>query len=172
MAKQYKVDEVALLASKLRDKSNIILTSYTGIKVKDLGRLRKTLRTKDAEYRVVKNTLFKRALKDAGFEGLDEHLKGPIGVAFFRDQVGEVAKALKDFGKDVEKFSYSVGVLDSVVYTEEQIKRIADLPSREAVLSQVLSMVNAPARSIATGMNQIMASLARGINAVAEAQNR
>jgi large subunit ribosomal protein L10 len=172
MAKQYKVDEVALLASKLRDKSNIILTSYTGIKVKDLGRLRKTLRTKDAEYRVVKNTLFKRALKEAGFEGLDEHLKGPIGVAFFGDQIGEVTKALKDFGKDVEKFSYSVGVLDSVVYTQDQIKRIADLPSREAVLSQVMSLVNGPARGIATGMNQIMASLARGINAVAEAQNR
>ena len=172
MAKQYKVDEVALLASKLRDKSNIILTGYTGIKVKDLSRLRKALRAKNAEYRVVKNTLFKRALAEVGVEGLDDHLKGPLGVAFFKEQIGEVAKALKEFGKDVEKFRYSVGILDNVIYTEDQIKSIADLPSREVVLSQVLSMVNAPARSIASGMNQIMASLARGINAVAEARNR
>ena len=172
MAKQYTVDEVALLASKLRDKSNIILTGYTGIKVKDLSRLRKALRAKNAEYRVVKNTLFNRALAEVGVEGLDDHLKGPLGVAFFKEQIGEVAKALKEFGKDVEKFRYSVGILDNVIYTEDQIKSIADLPSREVVLSQVLSMVNAPARSIASGMNQIMASLARGINAVAEARNR
>ncbi len=172
MAKQYKVDEVALLASKLKERNNIILTSYTGIKVKDLSRLRKTLRGKNAEYRVVKNTLFKRALKEAGLAGLDEHLKGPVGVAFFGEQIGEVAKALKDFGKDIDKFRYSVGLLDSVLYTEDQIRSIADLPSREVVLSQVLSMINGPARSIATGMNQIMASLARGINAVAEVQNR
>jgi large subunit ribosomal protein L10 len=172
MVKQYKVDEVAYLVSRLKEKSNIILTNYSGIKVKDLSKLRKTLRSKNAEYRVVKNTLFKRALKEVGISGLDEHLKGPVGVALINKEIGEVAKALKDFAKDVDKFSYSAGILDNVVYSQEQIKRIADLPPREVVLSQVLGMINAPARSIAVGMNQIMASLARGIKAVAEAQGK
>jgi large subunit ribosomal protein L10 len=172
MVKQYKVDEVATLVAKLKDRSNLILTNYSGIQVKNLSKLRKTLRSKNAEYRVIKNTLFKRALKEVGIEGLDEYLKGPVGVAFMKTEIGEVAKALKDFAKDVEKFSYSAGVLDNVVYNQDQIKRIADLPPREVVIAQVMGMINGPARGIAVGMNQIMASLARGIKAVAEKQGR
>ncbi|MBN1495218.1 MAG: 50S ribosomal protein L10 [Spirochaetes bacterium] len=170
MVKQYKVDEVALLVSKLRERNNVILTNYTGIQVKDLSKLRKTLRSKNAEYRVVKNTLFKRALKEVGISGLDDHLKGPVAVAFIKDEIGEVTKALKDFAKDVEKFSYSAGVLDNVVYDQGQIQRIAELPSKEVLIAQVMGLINGPARGIAVGMNQIMASLARGIKAVAEAK--
>jgi large subunit ribosomal protein L10 len=172
MVKQYKVDEVTYLVSKLKDRSNLILTNYSGIMVKDLSKLRKTLRNKNAEYRVVKNTLFKRALKEVGIKGLDDYLKGPVAVAFIKNEIGEVAKALKDFAKDVEKFSFSAGILDNVVYSQDQIKRIADLPSREVVISQVMGMINGPARGIAVGVNQIMASLARGIKAVAEAKNQ
>lgn len=170
MVKQYKVDEVSRLVGKLRERGNIILTNYSGIKVKDLGRLRKILRSKNAEYRVVKNTLFRRALKEVGIEGLDRFLKGPIGVAFAGDEIGEVARALKEFGKEIEQFRYSAGVLDGTLYDENQLKRIADLPSRDVILAQVMGMINGPARGIATGMNQIMASLARGIKAVAEKQ--
>jgi large subunit ribosomal protein L10 len=172
MVKQYKIDEVSSMVDHLKDKGNIILTNYSGIRVKDLSKLRKILRGKHAEYRVVKNTLFKRALKEVGVEGLDEFLKGPVAVAFTKDDIGEVAKALKDFAKDVEKFSYSAGYLDRVLYTQDQIKKIADLPSKEVVLAQLMGMINAPARGIAVGMNQIMASLARGIKAVAEARNQ
>ncbi|OHD65689.1 MAG: 50S ribosomal protein L10 [Spirochaetes bacterium RBG_13_51_14] len=172
MVKQYKVDEVSYLVDKLKNRSNVILTNYSGIKVKDLSKLRKTLRSKNAEYRVVKNTLFKRALKEVGIQGLDEHLKGPVAVAFIKEEIGEVTKALKDFAKDVGKFSYSVGILDSVVYTENQIKRIADLPSKEVILAQTMGLINGPARGIAIGINQIMASCARGIKAVAEARSQ
>lgn len=172
MVKQYKVDEVSSMVEQLKDKSNVILTNYSGIKVKDLSKLRKVLRSKNADYRVVKNTLFKRALKEVGIEGLDEFLKGPVAVAFAKEEIGDVAKALKDFAKDVEKFSYSAGYLDNVLYNQDQIKKIADLPSKEVLLAQVLGLVNGPARGIAVGMNQIMASLARGIKAVAEANNK
>jgi large subunit ribosomal protein L10 len=172
MVKQYKVDEVAYLVSKLKDRSNLILTNYSGIMVKDLSRLRKNLRSKNAEYRVVKNTLFRRALKEVGIQGLDDYLKGPVAVAFIKEEIGEVAKVLKDFAKDVEKFSYSAGILDKVIYGKDQIKRIADLPPKEVVIAQVMGLINGPARGIAVGVNQIMASLARGIKAVAEASNK
>ncbi len=172
MIKQYKIDEVSSLTAKLKEKGNVILTNYSGIQVKDLSRLRKSLRSKNAEYRVVKNTFFKRALREVGISGLDEHLKGPIAVAFMGDQIGEVTKALKDFSKEVEKFTFFAGILDRVVYNQEQIKRIADIPGKEVLLSQIMSLINGPARGIAVGMNQIMASLARGVRAVAEAQNK
>ncbi len=171
MVKQFKIDEVSSLKQKLEEKNNIILTHYSGVKVKDLGSLRRQLREKNAEYKVVKNNLFKRALSEAGYEIPDEMIKGPIGVTFLSEEVGEVAKLLKDFGKENAAFKLSVGVLDNVVYGEEDVRRIADLPSKEVLLSQTLSLINGPTSGIAMGMNQIMASLARGIQAVAEANN-
>jgi len=172
MVKQYKLDEVSILNEKLKNKGNFILTNYSGIKVKNLTKLRDKLREKKADYKVVKNTLFSRALKESGYDGFEQFLKGPLGVVFVRDEIGEIAKLLKDFGKEEEKFSFTAGVLDKVVYNEAQIKQIADLPSKEVILSQVLSLINGPASGIAMGMNQIMASLARGIQAVAEANNK
>ncbi|HOO70449.1 MAG TPA: 50S ribosomal protein L10 [Spirochaetota bacterium] len=171
MIKQYKVDEVNNLVEKLKEKNNIILTDYSGVSVAGLSVLRRKLREKNADYKVVKNNLLKLALEKSGYEGFQDYIKGPIGVTFLKDEIGEIAKILKDFAKDQENFSYSIGILDNTLYVEDQIKRIADLPSKEVLLSQTMSMINAPATYIAMGMNQIMASLARGINAVAEAQN-
>jgi len=172
MVKQYKVDEVANLVDKLKEKSNIILTDYSGIKVKDLSELRKRLRENNADYKVVKNNLFKRALNEAGYEGVDSFLKGPVAVAFVGDQVGETAKALKDFGHQHKEFAFTAGVLDDIVYDTDQIKKIADLPSKDVILAQTMSLINGPASGIAMGVNQVMASLARGINAVAEVNNQ
>ena len=168
MVKQYKVDEVDSLVQKLQSKKNIILTNYSGVKVRDLSVLRRNLRAKDIEYKVVKNNLFKRALEKTGYAEMDQHLKGPIGVAFLNDQIAEAAKVLKEFGEAQEKFSFSIGVLDSVLYDQSQMKRIANLPSKEVLLSQTMSLINGPATGIAMGMKQIMASLARGIQATAE----
>jgi len=171
MIKQYKVDEVELLKEKLDEKKNIIFTDYSGVQVHGLSALRRKLREKNAEYRVVKNNLLKRALDDKGYEGFDEYLKGPTAVAFAGDEVGEVAKVLKEFAVEEANFSYSMGILDNVIYNEDQIKQIADLPSKEVLLGQIMSMINGPASGIAVGTNQIMSSLARGIQAVAEEQN-
>lgn len=171
MIKQYKIDEVSVLKEKLKDRGNFILTDYSGVKVNDLAVLRRSLAEKNATYKVVKNNLFRRAIDESGYVKMDEHLKGPMGVAFSGDQIGDVAKVLKEFSEKNDKFSFFAGVIDKVVYGKVDIKRIADLPSKEVLLSQTMAMINGPARTIATGMNQIMASLARGIKAVAEAKN-
>ncbi|HOK02720.1 MAG TPA: 50S ribosomal protein L10 [Spirochaetota bacterium] len=171
MVKQYKIDEVEELKARLKEQGNVILTDFSGVKVNEISLLRKQLAEKGAKYKVVKNTLFRRALEESGYVNIDEHLKGPIGVAFAGDQVGEVAKILKEFAEKNEKFTYFAGILENVVYGKEQIKKVADLPTKEVLLSQTMSLINGPARQIASGMNQIMASLARGIKAVAEAKN-
>lgn len=168
MVKQYKVDEVKSLEEKLQSKKNIILTNYTGIKVKDLSELRNKLREAGADYKVVKNNLFRIALKNAGYKEMDEHLKGPVAVAFTSEDITSTAKVLKDFKKEQAVFSFFAGVMDKVVYDAVGVTRLADLPSKEVLLSQVLSLVNGPGSGIAMGVNQIMASLARGIKAVAE----
>jgi large subunit ribosomal protein L10 len=170
MIKQYKVDEVNNLVEKLKAKHNVILTSYSGVTVEGLSILRRKLREKNADYKVVKNNLFKLALEKCGYQGFHDYIKGPIGVTFLKDEIGEVARVLKDFAKEQENFKYSVGILDNTIYFEDQVKRIADLPSKDVLLSQTMSLINGPATYMAMGMNQIMASLARGIKAVAEAR--
>ena len=158
MVKQYKIDAVTELVSKLSDQRNIILTNYSGIKDSDIRKLRIELRAKGATYKVVRNNLFRKALKDAGISAdLDSSLKGPIAVAFMNDQVGEVAKVFKTFKAEQEKFQFFLGVVEGAVYDEKGCQKLADLPTREGCLGQ-----------IAGGMNQIMASVARGIKAVAE----
>jgi large subunit ribosomal protein L10 len=168
MAQQYKIDAVNELVDLLKENDNIILTNYSGVKVSELTLLRSQIKEKNAKYQVVKNNLFKRALKDAGFAEMDEVLKGPIAVAFAKEDVGDVAKLLKNFKKEQNNFDFFYGVVDGVTYDESGIKKLADLPSKEVLFSQILSLINGPATNVAGGMNQIMSSLARGIKAVAE----
>jgi len=171
MVQQYKIDMVKEISETLEGASNFILTSYSGIKVADLTALRRSIRSKGGRLKVVKNNLFNRALTDKGYSSLEGQLKGPIAVAFAGDQIGDVAQVLKEFKKTHENFSYFLGVIDNSTYDEKAVHRIADLPSKEVLFAQILGGINSPARVIASGMNQIMASLARGINAVAEKNN-
>ncbi len=171
MVQQYKIDMVKEISDTLEGSANFILTSYSGIKVADLTRLRRNIRAKGGKLKVVKNNLFNRALTSKGYTSLDEQLKGPIAVAFGGDQIGDIAQVLKEFKKEHESFSYFLGVIDKSTYDEKSIQRIADLPSKEVLFAQIMSGLNSPARVIASGMNQIMSSLARGIKAVAEKNN-
>lgn len=168
MAKQYKVDMVSELVGTLKEKKNFILTHYSGVKVAELTKLRKEIRSTGAQYKVVKNNLFRKALKDSGYKVEDSHLKGPIGVVFANDEIGDIAKKLKDFKKDQETFEYFLGVIEDVVYEQTEISKIADLPSKEALLAQILSLVNGPAQGIAVGTSQIITSFARAVQAVGE----
>ncbi|MBN1500661.1 MAG: 50S ribosomal protein L10 [Spirochaetes bacterium] len=168
MVKQYKIDQVDEIVSTLKNNKNFILTHYSGVKVAALTELRSEIRKSGGKYKVVKNNLFRKALSDTGYAPIDNDIKGPIGVVFAGEQIGEVAKKLKDFKKDQEVFDYFLGVIDEVIYDQSSLNKIADLPSKEALLAQIMSMINGPARSIATGSNQIIASLARAINAVAD----
>ncbi len=171
MAQQYKIDFVNEIKETLAEKKNIILTKYSGVKVSKMSALRSEIKSKGAKYKVVKNNLFKRALDESGYENIDEHLKGPIGVAFAGEEVGDIAQVLKKFKKDQESFDFYLGIIENSIYDSKELERIADLPSKEVLLGQVLSLINAPTSKIAMGMNEIMASLARGINAVAEQNN-
>jgi len=158
MVKQYKIDAVKELLEKLSEKRNIILTGYSGIKDSEMRKLRIQLREKGAGYKVVRNNLFRRALKDGGFPSeIENHLKGPIAVAFMGEQYPEVAKVFKEFKVGQEKFSFFLGVIDGAVHDEKYMSKLADIPSREVLLTQTAALINC-----------VMSNLARGINAVAE----
>lgn len=156
---------------RLQSSPNIIMTRYTGLDVEKMGELRQKLRDGGIGYQVVKNNIFKLALNDAveSIEGLPENeFEGPIGVAYAGEDMPAAAKVLKDFGRENEQLEIISGVMDSTYYDKKGVEALAGLPSREELLATVLSSLNSPATKIAGTMQNIMASLARGIKAVGE----
>jgi large subunit ribosomal protein L10 len=135
MATADKVAAVEEIAGKLRNSNAAVVTSYTGLSVAQLKELRRSL-GENAQYRVVKNTLTKIAAKEAGIE-LDEHLKGSTAVAFVTGDPVEAAKGLRDFAKDNPALVIKGGVLDGKGLSADEINRLADLDSREVLLSKL-----------------------------------
>lgn len=161
-------DEYAAL---LKEHPNFIVTHYQGLDVAQISTLRKKLRDAGASYTVVKNNVFSIALKESGTAKdfpFDATMKGPNAIAFSGPDVPAVAKVLRDFGKDNDKLKITAGVMESTYFDAKGIAAIADLPSREQILAQLAAMLNSPATKIAGTLNNVIASLARGIKSVAE----
>lgn len=155
----------------LKNHPNFIVTQYQGLDVVAISNLRKKLREAGAKYTVVKNNVFSLALKESGVAKdfpYDSTLKGPNAIAFTGADVPAVAKVLRDFAKENEKLVLTAGVMESTYFDAKGVKAIADLPSKEQILAQLAAMLNSPATKIAGTLNNVIASLARGIKSVAE----
>ncbi|MGA0239619.1 MAG: 50S ribosomal protein L10 [Acidimicrobiales bacterium] len=142
------VDEVR---TKLDEADGALLTEYRGLNVPQLAELRKALRDAGGEYKIYKNNLVRIAAADAGIEIADEMLSGPTAIAFVNagadgapGDAAAVAKALKEFAKGNDKLVLKGGVLDGVVLSADDIKALAELPSREVLLSQIAGLLQAP----------------------------
>ncbi|MBC9719307.1 MULTISPECIES: 50S ribosomal protein L10 [Streptomyces] len=136
MATTEKVTAVEEITRDLRNSNAAVVTSYTGLSVAQLKQLRRSL-GENAQYRVVKNTLTKIAAQEAGFSALDEHLKGSTAVAFVTGDPVEAAKGLRDFAKDNPALVIKGGVLDGKALSADEIKKLADLESREVLLAKL-----------------------------------
>jgi large subunit ribosomal protein L10 len=149
-----KAGVVAELAEAFRGSSAAVLTEYRGLTVKQITELRRALGA-DTSYSIVKNSLTSIAAKDAGLEGLDDLLTGPTAVAFVGGDPVEAAKSLRDFAKANPVLVVKGGVMDGRAMTADEVRRLADLESREvllgklaggllASLSQAVYLLNAP----------------------------
>ncbi len=141
MATSDKVAAVEEVTDKLRNSNAAVVTAYTGLSVAQLKQLRRSL-GENAQYRVVKNTLTKIAAKEAGVE-LDEHLKGSTAVAFVTGDPVEAAKSLRDFAKENPALVIKGGVLDGKALSADEIKKLADLESREVLLAKLAGALKA-----------------------------
>ena len=139
--KQALVEE---LAGKLQRAQAVILTDFRGLNVAATNELRSRLRREGVEYRVIKNTLIRRAASQAGIEGLDPLLEGPTAVAFGYDDPVAPARELSRFAKEFNQLQIKGGILEGRVIDPKEIQRLADLPSREELLAKVVGGVQAP----------------------------
>jgi len=134
------VDEIKELFSSSQAS---VFTEYRGLTVSQLAELRAELRNNDTEYKVYKNTLVRLAAKEAGYE-LDEVLTGPVAVAFAKSDAAAAAKALKTFSDANNALVLKGGVLGASVMSDEDIKALAKLPSREVLLAQIAGTIQSP----------------------------
>lgn len=155
------------LQKKLNGSPFLFVADYTGLKVPQFAELRSRLHSTGARCHVVKNTFLRLAAKEAGLPELAE-LKGQTAIIVGDKDVAAAAKVLKAFTAEFKKPEVKTGVVDNVVVTTEQIKAIADLPSREVLLATLLGVLNAPASKLVRVLNEPASSLARLLKAKAE----
>ena len=142
--KAEKQKMVTALATRLRRSTTVYVTDFTGLDVAQLTQLRRRLRQAGTEFVVVKNTLARRALGDAQVPGLEAHLAGPTGLVLAGADPVAAAKVLAEFAREFEKPAIKVGLVDGKAVTPVQVKRLATLPTRGELLSQLGGALQAP----------------------------
>ncbi|WP_062380657.1 50S ribosomal protein L10 [Demequina pelophila] len=165
MATPDKVAAVAELTDKFRGSSAVLITEYRGLTVPQLAELRGNLRGA-ATYHVAKNTLTALAAKEAGVEGLDPMLSGPTAIAFVTGDPVEAAKGLKAFAKENDKLVIKGGVLEGKVISEDEVKKLADLESRDVLLAKAAGAMKASLFGAAYLFQAPLAQAARAVDAL------
>lgn len=165
MARPDKAAAVAELADEFRGSSAVVLTEYRGLTVKQLTELRRSLGG-NASYAVVKNTLTKLAAKEAGVDGLEDQLVGPSAIAFVKGDPVEAAKGLRDFAKANPVLVIKGGVLDGKPLTADEIKKLADLESREVLLAKLAGAMKASMSNAASMFAAPLTQTARLVEAL------
>ncbi|MDX1770087.1 MAG: 50S ribosomal protein L10 [Planococcaceae bacterium] len=145
-SKQVRVEEIT---EKFKGAATAVVVDYRGLNVSQLTELRKQLREAGVEFKVYKNTMTRRATEVAGLEGLNEFLTGPNAIAFSSEDVVAPAKIINDFAKKNEQLEIKAGVIEGTIASADDIKALAELPSREGLLSMLLSVLQAPMRNFA-----------------------
>jgi len=142
MERSDKAAAVAELTEAFRESDAAVLTEYRGLTVAQLAELRRAL-GENASYRVVKNTLTKIAAKEAGVDAFDDLLQGPSAIAFVKGDPVEAAKSLRDFAKDNPPLVVKGGYLEGRALSPDELTKLADLESREVLLSKLAGAMKA-----------------------------
>lgn len=153
--REEKVQAVSEIATKLRESQTTVVADYRGLTVAQVTELRKQLREAGVEFVVLKNTLTRLATKQENLTDLDQYLTGPNAIAFSKDDIIAPAKVLADFAKKNDKLEIKGGVIEGKVVGADQIQALATLPSREGLLSMLLSVLQAPMRNFALAVKAV-----------------
>lgn len=152
-----KEEEVKALAEIIKNAKLVLLTDYRGINVTDVTNLRKTLREANSEYKVIKNNITRRALKECGIDGLDEMLEGPTAVILGNEDYLAPAKAIYEFTKNNDFYKIKAGIVEGKVMTADEIVTLAKLPSKETLLSMLAGALLGNISKLAVALGQVKA---------------
>jgi len=159
-----KQQDLDKLKTELAKVSTVILSTFQGITVQDDTKLRRAVQAAGGKYKVVKNTLAQRAGQGTPAQDLLKNLSGTNSIAYTQADPVALAKALTKIAKDVPSFQFKSGVVEGRVISIAEIEQLANLPSKEELISKLMFLLNAPVQRIATALNALPRNLAVTVN--------
>jgi len=168
LTKAQKEARVEELKKEFQSMQHILIGDFTGMDVATATEMRAKLREASVSYRVVKNSLARLAVEGTEFEGLAEHLKGPNGLVMTDGDAAIAAKIMVEYEKGKKTPQIRSGIIDSMIVTASEIRRIAELPPREVLLAQIAAGFQAPVAGLARLLNELSRKLVATLDAVRE----
>lgn len=166
--REVKERKVSEILKDLEGTSIVVLTDYRGLSVAQISNLRRMLKQEGAKYKVVKNTLALLAARKAGLDALEQYLEGPTAIAYGYDDPVTPVKLLVKFAKENDQLSIKGGVLGKNVINENELRRLAELPSRDVLLAKTLGSFQAPLVGFLSVLQGNIRKLVYVLNAVKE----
>jgi large subunit ribosomal protein L10 len=168
MPNQQKIETVAAYRKLFEEADSFFVTDYQGLNVADMTALRRKLRESNVRLVIGKNTLFRLAAREASVEGIEKHLEGPTAIAFSAEDPAVAAKILHDSFKEKELPVMKIFSLENELFDGSEIKRLADLPTRDQLYAQVVAAVEAPFAQLVGALDGFYRKLVGTIDALAE----
>lgn len=162
---EQKQKEVSELAEKIKKSKIVLLADYRGINVEDITNVRAKLRNHDTEYKVIKNNITRRALKECSFEGMDDLLEGPTAVLLGYEDYLEPAKIIYDYTKEHDFYKIKGGIIEGKIMTAEEIITLAKLPSRQELLAKLAGALLGNITKLAIALDQVKAQKENAVEA-------
>ena len=170
MPTEAKREAIAALTEEARSANAMIVSEYRGLKVSELGEIRRNLRKQNVTYQIVKNRLMKIAAHDAGAENLGSLLRGPTAVAFIRGDEGVAAKAVLDTFRPYRLIKVTGAVIGNYIVDAEGVIRLSQLPGRDILRAQVAGTIAAPMATVAGLFDAPLREVAGLLQALADKQ--
>lgn len=164
---QDKITSVEYVKSRFADSPDLVFTDYRGLTVEQITNLRRKLREKGAEYRVMKNKRVRIALEQLELPDASEYLVGPTAVAISRTESGPVVKELLSLGKDAP-LSLKGAIIDGRLFNASEVVEFSKLPTRDELIAKLMGTMKAPAQNLAAVLNAVPQKLVRTLQAVAD----
>lgn len=150
-----KAEEVTVVANELKNAASVVVVDYLGLTVEEATNLRKQLRDNGVQMKVVKNTILRRAVAEAGIEGIESTFVGPTAIVFSESEVVAPAKIIAEFAKKAEELEIKGGLIEGKAASADEVKALAALPDRDGMLSMLLSVLQAPVRNTALAIKAV-----------------
>jgi len=170
--KEYKIKTVENIKQRLDGARAIVLVDYKGITVEEVNKLRGNFRNENVDYFISKNTWLKIALNQLNITALDDYLKGPTAIIVSKNDEVAPARILKKFKEtEIDKkeyCSFKVGLISGDVYQADQLIKLAEMPTKEELMANVLRGINAPASGIVGVVSGVLSQLVRAVDAIAK----
>lgn len=160
-----KQEEVKVIAEKVKSSKAIIIVEYRGANAEQITNIRADLRKCNAEYKVTKNNITKRAFAESNITELEQEFNGPVAVIYSKDDYLEPAKVLYNFSKNNSFYKIKAGIIDGKIVTAEEIITLAKLPSRETLIAQLAGALLANISKLAVAIDQVKVQKEQAVEA-------